>query len=289
MRNSTRLRALVGGSFAATGIITIGAGLALAAGTTTASAAGGVDKKDYVCKYVGATGVDERLQAGNNPIWVATDFPAGAVFNDAHGRSFVLIADTPRLNPEPDPSACPDLNVGPVDETEPADPETVPVDETEPADPETVPVDETEPADPETVPVDETEPADPETVPVDETEPADDETEGAAVPESGTLPDSGTVPTEPTDLSSPVSGEADPDGFNQPIPGDTTTSSAPRQHNTHIAHAAAVPTAVQAGLGGPTAGDQSPLAGLLTVLGALIAAGGAAVAVTGRVRGAHQL
>ena len=101
MRISTRLRALVGGSFAGLGVISIGAGLALAAGTTSASAAGGIDTKDYVCKYVGTPGVNERLQSGNNPIWVATDFPAGTLFNDAHGRSFVLIADTPRLNPEP--------------------------------------------------------------------------------------------------------------------------------------------------------------------------------------------
>jgi len=286
MHISTRLRALVGGSIAATGIITIGAGLALAAGTTAASAAaGGIDTKDYVCKYVGTPG-DERLQSGNNPIWVATDFPQGALFNDAHGRSFVLIADTPRLNPEPDPSACPDLNGGPVDETEPADPETVPVDETEPADPETVPVDETEPADPETVPVDETEPADPETVPVDETEPADPETVPVDETEPGDT-DGTNIPAA-GDHANPTPG---PEVEAQADAEDETATAAPSDGSFVKPIPAAVPTAVAAGVAGVADSGTSHggFGPLFALLGALMVAGGLLVTVTGRTRGAHEL
>lgn len=52
-------------------------------------------QKVYVCKYVGQPGVDERLQAGQNPIEVSVnairDFQGvGSWFNDKQGRSFVL-------------------------------------------------------------------------------------------------------------------------------------------------------------------------------------------------------
>lgn len=63
--------------------------------------------KDYVCKYVGKPGVDERLQTGQNPIWVDTAATEGTWFNDRQGRSYVLIADTLKLDPEPDVSQCP--------------------------------------------------------------------------------------------------------------------------------------------------------------------------------------
>jgi len=269
MRNTTRLRALVGGSFSALGVFTIGAGLALAAGTTAASAAGGVDKKDYVCKYVGTPGVNERLQTGNNPIWVATDFPEGAFFNDAHGRSFVLIADTPRLNPEPDPSACPDPTGGVTDPTEPADPETESTDSTEPADPETDTVDpETDTVDPETDTVDpEADTVDPETDPADPNGTsivvAGDHSNSTGTPEAETT-ETETVVTE-TVTSTPSES-----GFAEPRPAD-------------------VPTAVAAGIAGPGDSGHGRLGQLLGLLGALMSAGGVVVSITGRPRGAHQL
>lgn len=118
----------------------IGGGLALMAGTTAADATPTV-KKDYVCKYVGTPGVDERLQTGKNPIWVSTDFPQGSFFNDAHGRSFVLIANTVRLNPEPDVTDCPPPGPGPTDPTTgPTEPTTAPTEPTTgPTEPTTAP------------------------------------------------------------------------------------------------------------------------------------------------------
>jgi len=308
MRNTTRLRALVGGSFSALGVFTIGAGLALAAGTTAASAAGGVDKKDYVCKYVGTPGVNERLQTGNNPIWVATDFPEGAFFNDAHGRSFVLIADTPRLNPEPDPSACPDPTGGVTDPTEPADPETESTDSTEPADPETESTDSTEPADPETESTDSTEPADPETESTDSTEPADPETD-TVDPETDTVdPETDTVDPE-ADTVDPETDPADPNGTSIVVAGDhsnstgtpeaettetetvvtETVTSTPSESGFAEPRPADVPTAVAAGIAGPGDSGHGRLGQLLGLLGALMSAGGVVVSITGRPRGAHQL
>ena len=287
MRNTTRLRALVGGSFAALGVFTIGAGLALAAGTTSASAAGGVDKKDYVCKYVGTPGVNERLQTGNNPIWVATDFPEGAFFEDHHGRSYVLIADTPRLNPEPDPSACPDPTGGVTDPTEPADPETETTDSTEPADPETETTDSTEPADPETETTDSTEPADPETDTVDpETDPADPEIDPAD-PETDPADPTGTLIVVPGDYSnSTETPEAETEIVT--IVTETVTST-PSKSGFAEPRPADVPTAVAAGLGGPGGSDHGRLGHLLSLLGALMSVGGLAVSITGRPRAAHQL
>lgn len=69
--------------------------------------------KDYVCKYVGTPGVGERLQTGQNPIWVDSHATQGTWLNDKHGRSYVLIANTPRLDPEPSVDQCPQ----PVDPT----------------------------------------------------------------------------------------------------------------------------------------------------------------------------
>jgi len=72
--------------------------------------------KSYVCKYVGKPGVDERLQTGNNPIWVDNNslpgyhddliVEVGMEFADAQGKSVVIIANTPKLNPEPGIEAC---------------------------------------------------------------------------------------------------------------------------------------------------------------------------------------
>ncbi len=71
--------------------------------------------KSYVCKYVGQPGVDERLQTGRNPIWVdnhsllgydGTTY-VGQEFSDKHGKSVVIVANTPKLNPEPSVSNCP--------------------------------------------------------------------------------------------------------------------------------------------------------------------------------------
>lgn len=63
--------------------------------------------KDYVCKYVGKPGTDERLQTGNNPIWVDTAATSpGWSFKDAQ-HSYVIVADTLKLNPEPSISQCP--------------------------------------------------------------------------------------------------------------------------------------------------------------------------------------
>jgi len=120
----------MGSTIAAVGVFMVGGGLALMAGTTAADATPTITK-DYVCKYVGTPGVDERLQTGQNPIWVSTDFPQGAFFNDAHGRSFVLIADTVRLDPEPDVTSCPPPGPNPTDPTTgPTEPTTGPTEPT---------------------------------------------------------------------------------------------------------------------------------------------------------------
>lgn len=71
--------------------------------------------KSYVCKYVGTPGVDERLQTGQNPIWVDNsaltgkddDVKVGDTFSDKHGKSVVIVANTGKLNPEPDIDKCP--------------------------------------------------------------------------------------------------------------------------------------------------------------------------------------
>jgi hypothetical protein len=89
-------------------------GLAVPSATLFAgSATAGAIHKSYVCKYVGTPGVDERLQTGQNPIWVDNHSIAenpvvqGSFFKDAQGRSYVLVANTDKLDPEPDASACP--------------------------------------------------------------------------------------------------------------------------------------------------------------------------------------
>ena len=66
--------------------------------------------KVYVCKYVGKPGVDERLQAGQNPIEVSINtipepVVIGSYFPDAQGRSYVL-GFVPMV-PEPTRADCP--------------------------------------------------------------------------------------------------------------------------------------------------------------------------------------
>jgi hypothetical protein len=71
--------------------------------------------KSYVCKYVGTPGVNERLQTGRNPIFVDNHALlgkdgvtyVGQEFSDRHGRSVVIVANTPKLNPEPTVADCP--------------------------------------------------------------------------------------------------------------------------------------------------------------------------------------
>ena len=100
--------------FAIMGLVLMSSGLSLVVQSSASAAA--VVHKSYVCKYVGKPGVDERLKGGQNPIWVANSslglHPGqlafvGETFNDAQGRSVVVVANTPRLNPEPSVAICP--------------------------------------------------------------------------------------------------------------------------------------------------------------------------------------
>jgi hypothetical protein len=71
--------------------------------------------KSYVCKYVDKPGEAERLQTGNNPIWVDNhallgydgETYVGQEFKDRQGRSVVIVANSPKLNPEPGIEDCP--------------------------------------------------------------------------------------------------------------------------------------------------------------------------------------
>lgn len=74
--------------------------------------------KDYVCKYVGKPGVNERLQTGQNPIWVDTAATTPGwyadLFKDAQ-HSYVIVADTLRLDPEPGIDKCAPVVQPPVE------------------------------------------------------------------------------------------------------------------------------------------------------------------------------
>lgn len=72
--------------------------------------------KSYVCKYVGKPGdFTERVQTGQNPIWVDNHALSGADaevavgddFADGQTHSYVIVANTPRLDPEPTVDDCP--------------------------------------------------------------------------------------------------------------------------------------------------------------------------------------
>jgi hypothetical protein len=73
--------------------------------------------KSYVCKYVSRPGQAERLQTGRNPIWVDNHsllgyngtVTVGQEFKDRQGRSVVIVANTPKLDPEPSVADCPPL------------------------------------------------------------------------------------------------------------------------------------------------------------------------------------
>jgi hypothetical protein len=95
-------------------------GLILVLGTMGVAQAAEVQEKVFVCKFVGTPGVNETLQAGDNPISVAVNAiplfdpndPAndsaadlvGKEFTDQQGRSLVLEVDTGQ--PDPPASAC---------------------------------------------------------------------------------------------------------------------------------------------------------------------------------------
>ena len=96
------------------GLVLMSAGLSLVV-QGSANAAVAKVHKSYVCKYVDKPGQPERLQSGQNPIWVANQsllgfnglVTVGQVFKDAQGRSVVIVANTPKLNPEPTAADCP--------------------------------------------------------------------------------------------------------------------------------------------------------------------------------------
>lgn len=99
------------------GVVAIVLGFMSPASASVAGKDGAKDKvvhKSYVCKYVGTPGVDERLQTGNNPIYVDNHSIAGKDvvkvgdrFPDAHGSSVVIVANTEKLDPEPGIAQCP--------------------------------------------------------------------------------------------------------------------------------------------------------------------------------------
>ena len=63
--------------------------------------------KDWVCKYVGKPGVNERLKPGNEGlIWVDDSATESGWFGDAQDRSYVLLANAPH-DPQPNSSQCP--------------------------------------------------------------------------------------------------------------------------------------------------------------------------------------
>lgn len=99
------------------GAVAVGSMLALVAGVGAASAAPTADQsphKSYICKYVSKPGEAERLQTGQNPIWTDNhsllgydgETYVGQQFKDGQFRSVVIVANTPKLNPEPSVSAC---------------------------------------------------------------------------------------------------------------------------------------------------------------------------------------
>ena len=99
---------LVGGGVA------VGSMIAIVGSTGVASAAPEKVHKSYVCKYVSKPGEAERLQSGQNPIWVDNhsllgfdgDVSVGQEFKDGQFRSVVIVANTPKLDPEPGVEAC---------------------------------------------------------------------------------------------------------------------------------------------------------------------------------------
>lgn len=107
-------------AIAAASSISLGAAMMLAAPAVQAKENDKKVHKSYVCKYVGTPGVDERLQTGQNPIWVDNHsltgekdslVKVGDTFSDKHGKSVVIIANTAKITPEPSVSLCPPVVV----------------------------------------------------------------------------------------------------------------------------------------------------------------------------------
>ena len=99
------------------GAVAVGSMLALVAGVGGASATPTADQaphKSYICKYVSKPGEAETLQSGRNPIWTDNHsllgydgtVTVGQQFRDGQFRSVVIVANTPKLDPEPPRSAC---------------------------------------------------------------------------------------------------------------------------------------------------------------------------------------
>ena len=93
---------------AALGALVMSSGIALMVTATPANATQpDPNHKDWVCKYVGKPGVDERLKGGKNPIWVDTAATkSGDWFADGQERSYVILADAPKT-PAPTIADCP--------------------------------------------------------------------------------------------------------------------------------------------------------------------------------------
>jgi hypothetical protein len=83
--------------------------------TAAPASAANEPHKSYVCKYVDKPGEAERLQTGQNPIWVDNNsllgydgtVTVGQQFKDGQIKSVVLVANTDKLNPEPSIDDCP--------------------------------------------------------------------------------------------------------------------------------------------------------------------------------------
>ncbi|HET8988834.1 MAG TPA: hypothetical protein VFN43_10015 [Humibacillus sp.] len=141
------------------GALAAGAALALVVGVGAAGAAPTTapgPHKSYVCKYVSKPGKAERLQTGRNPIWVDNHsllgydgtVTVGQEFKDGQFRSVVIVANTPKLNPEPSVADCPPVTPPPTT-TKP--PTTPPVTKTTPPATKTTPP-ATHPTTPATTP-----------------------------------------------------------------------------------------------------------------------------------------
>jgi hypothetical protein len=93
------------------GALVLSSGVALMATATAADASHKPPPpptlKDWVCKYVGTPGVNERLKHGNDGlVWVSTSATQGNYFDDGQNRSYVLLKNAPQ-DPKPDASQCP--------------------------------------------------------------------------------------------------------------------------------------------------------------------------------------
>ncbi len=99
------------------GAVAVGSMLALVACVGGASATPTADQaphKSYICKFVSKPGEAETLQSGQNPIWTDNHsllgydgtVTVGQQFRDGQFRSVVIVANTPKLDPEPPRSAC---------------------------------------------------------------------------------------------------------------------------------------------------------------------------------------